>query len=118
VNSTSGTLIKLVNDVPVASYSLSNGAESLVINTSGDVLYFLMDAKVFQHKITDTVFKKESVYDGFFYNMQYNANDQKLYLCDAKDFTSTGEVLTLNPITKQTSRIAAGIIPGFVYIVE
>jgi len=115
---TLGSLHRLRDDQKVASYTISNGANGLVIDNNGDRLYFLMDGKVMAHDITDTAFEDESIYDGFFYGISYEKSSNRIFLADAKDFSSAGEVLFINPETKATGRFATGIVPGFIYFSE
>ena len=118
LNNTRGSIHRLRDDQKVASFSLSNGANGLVVDSDGDRLYFLMDGKVMAHDITDTTFEDESIYDGFFYNISYEKSSKRIFLADAKDFASAGEILFINPETNATGRFATGIVPGFIYFSE
>jgi DNA-binding beta-propeller fold protein YncE len=116
--STKGSLVRIINDKVDANYELSNGANSLVIDKNKQKLYFLMDAKVFVHDISDTSFKKQSIADGYFYTLGYHSTNDRLYMSDAGDFQSDGVVKTINLTTKTESSFKAGIIPGFFYFVD
>ncbi|MBK9566396.1 MAG: hypothetical protein IPO37_14885 [Saprospiraceae bacterium] len=61
---------------------------------------------------------KESVYDGSFSALVYHHTKGRLYLADAGNFQSDGNVTHIDPVTKTTSRYSAGIIPGFFYFAE
>jgi len=115
---TNGGLHKITNDQLAASFSLSNGAKGLAIDNKGEKLFFLMDSKVIVQDITDETFKNESVYDGNFYSIGYHTGKGEIYLSDAGDFQSNGQVITIDPLTKKAGRFTAGIIPGFFYFVD
>ena len=116
--STKGSLVSIVNNKVVSSFSVSNGANSVVIDKNKEKMYFIMDAKVYVHGITDATFKKESIFDGNFYTLGYHTVKERLYMADAGDFQSDGEVTFINPATKAVGRFRTGIIPGFIYFVD
>ncbi len=115
---TPGSLHKIKNDQVVASFTISNGANGLVIDKKGDRLYFLMGDKVMAHDITDMIFESESVYDGIFYGLGYDTSRGRIYVADAGDYQSNGRALFIDPTTQATGRFTAGIIPGFFYFSE
>lgn len=124
-NNTPGSLHRLRDDEKVASFIFGKDANGialspngLVVDKDGDRMYFLMDNKVFAHDITDSTFEEESIYDGYFYGINYQSSTNRIFLADAKDFSSAGEVLFINPETNATGRFATGIAPGFIYFEE
>ncbi|MBK8346263.1 MAG: hypothetical protein IPL08_01105 [Saprospiraceae bacterium] len=116
--STPGSLLQIVDDKVVAQFQLSNGANGLVVDQTGERLYFLMNSKVMAHDVSDATFENESVYDGYFYAIGIDKKRNEIYLADAKDFQSMGNTIILNPQTKTTGRFNCGIIPGFYYFSE
>jgi DNA-binding beta-propeller fold protein YncE len=116
--STEGALVKLVNDKVEQTFKLNNGANGLTIDKNKDRLFFLMNGKVFAHDITDVTFEKETIYDGSFYAIGYHNAKGRLYLADAGNFQNDGSVTHIDPISKNTARFKAGIIPGFFYFVD
>lgn len=115
---TNGSLYKIKNDLVVASFTISNGANGLVVDKNGDRLYFLMGDRVMAHDITDQVFENESVYDGLYYGIGYDKSNGRIYLADAGDFQSKGRAIFINPETQTTGRFTTGIAPGFFYVSE
>lgn len=125
INNTPGSLHRLRDDQKVASFTFANGANGLalspnglIVDRDGDRLYFLMDNKVLAHDITDGTFENESIYDGYFYGINYQSSSNRIFLADAKDFGSAGEILFINPETNTTGRFPTGIVPGFIYFAE
>ncbi len=123
INSTLGSLHRLRDDQKVASFTLSNGANGLVVDNDGDRLYFLMDGKVMAHDISDSTFEDESIYDesiddGKFDAISYQPSTNRIFLSDVKDYSSAGEILIINSETKSTGRFDTGIAPGFIYFAE
>ena len=57
----------------------------------------------------------QKVYDGSFYNLGINPNNNDIYLLNAKDFTQNGEAVLLNSAFNPLKTIKTGIIPTFVY---
>ena len=101
---------------------------SLVINLTGDTLYFLISAwqptenahfGVYRMAISDTVLPKSPfIRQGkhTFYALNYLSN-KWLAVCDAKDFVQPGEVLIFDSHSgKLLFNTPAGIIPGFVLL--
>ncbi|HMR87323.1 MAG TPA: hypothetical protein PKD51_04180 [Saprospiraceae bacterium] len=123
INGTLGSLHRLRDDQKVASFTLSNGANGLVVDNDGDRLYFLMDEKVMAHDISDSTFEEESIYDESindenFDAISYQPSTNRIFLSDVKDYNSVGEILIINPETKSTGRFDSGIAPGFIYFAE
>lgn len=115
---TDGALVKIVSDKVEKTFNISNGASGLVIDKNKERLFFLMSGKVFAHDITDQSFEKESIYDGFFYAIGYHDAKGRIYLADAGNFQTDGIITHIDPISKNTARYKAGIIPGFFYFVD
>jgi len=115
---TNGALHKIKNDLVVASFTIYNGANGLVIDKNGDRLYFLMGDKVMVHDIADNAFENESVYDGYYYGIGYDVSRRRIFLADAGDFQSNGRAVFIDPDTQATGRFTTGIIPGFFYFSE
>lgn len=115
---TNGSLYKIKNDLVVASFTISNGANGLVVDKNGDRLYFLMGDRVMAHDITDQVFENESVYDGLYYGIGYDKSNGRIYFADAGDYQSNGRAIFIEPISQATGRFTTGIAPGFFYFSE
>jgi len=115
---TKGSLHRLRDDQKVASFTLSNGASGLVVDKDGDRLYFLMDGKVMAHDISDSTFENESVFDGYFNAISYQSSTNRIFLSDAKDYNSAGEIIIINPETKAPGTFPTGIAPGFILFEE
>jgi len=86
----------------------------LLTLTNGN-LYFNLDGKVLKinaNKISDPIEIVQGI-EGYFYSM--NALNGNLYLTDAKDYQSEGELKIFNAITGvELEKVVTGIIPGTV----
>ena len=108
--------------------SLNISPTDLVVNPTGDTLYFLVSAwqqtqnehfGVYRMSINDSVLPQQVfIQQGHytFYRLQY-IESLGLVVCDAQDFVQPGNVLIFNPYTgKLEKQIPAGIIPGQVLL--
>jgi hypothetical protein len=112
---TKGSLHKIVGNKSVFSTPLSNDANGLVINSTKDNLYFMMDGQVFEWNATNTNSAPKSINNGFYYAISLDPQNDQLYLADSKDFQQKGEVKVINTQGNAIKTINAGVIPGFVY---
>lgn len=90
----------------------NNTASSLVIDTSGNTLYFLKGGTVYSAAIAGEQLAIETVLQGFYYGLGYDPVDELLFVSDANDFVSNGTVLIVDPFSGIIDEIPAGIIPN------
>lgn len=115
-NNTTGGLYKLQGDNAVLQLELLNGASNLVIDKAGNKVYHLDSQGI---KVIDLATLESSLFaSGFYYALGFDPKDKLLYASDAKDFASNGEVIIFDRNGVETSRIAAGIIPGAFYFTD
>lgn len=112
---TNGSLHKISGNKSVFSIKLDNGVNKLAINQAKDKIYFLGGTQVFQMDVNQLNTNPQKVYDGSFYNLGVNPNNNDIYLLNAKDFTQNGEAVLLNSSFNPLKTINTGIIPTFVY---
>ncbi len=110
-NSTQGRLVKIENDVVVNSFELSNGANHLEISNNGQTLFYLADGMVKSQSINSNTLDNNEIYSGFYYSMIVG-QDGLIYLADAKDFASTGEVIVIDGAGELINAYSVGLIPG------
>ncbi len=115
-NSTAGRLVKLVNDEVVEAYDLDNGASQLEISSDGQSAFYVAGGKVWSFNL-DTGNSTE-IYSGFFYYMGVDKSDGSIYLADAKDFVSNGEILQINENGDLQRSFDAGVIPGYLHFID
>lgn len=115
-NNTPGGLYKLDGDVPTLQIELLNGANNLVIDPVGNKVYYLDSEGI---KAVDLASLESSLFaSGSYYALGFDQKDRKVYVSDAKDFSSNGEVISINLSGVQQNGFKAGIIPGGFYFTK
>jgi hypothetical protein len=112
LNNTNGVLILIRNKTIADQFTLSNGANELVINRARTTLYFTMDGKIMKHDFDDLVFENEVFVNQGFYALAVDPSSDNLYCADAKDFASNGEVIIYGSDGIQIEMFEAGIVPS------
>jgi len=114
-NNTNGALCKLVNNEVISSMIVPNGANDLVINSTGDQLYFSVNGQVLQHGIDDLTLDTNAFIDRSFYGLGVDA-DGNIWCADAKDYSSNGEIVIYNSDGAILETHEVGVIPnGFLF---
>lgn len=113
-NSTNGGIYKLVGGEAQLLQEVANGANSLCVDESTGVLYYLTGAGIQSYNPSTS--SSAELAGGFFYGLSYDSVNKLLYAADAKDFASNGEVVVYNLSGQEVRRIPAGIIPGYTYL--
>lgn len=99
--------------------NLSDYVSSLTISKDRAMLYFVNNNKIFSLSTSGSstsdfkeVYKPSDVM-GFINSIKMNPKTNKLFVSDAKDYNSNGEVIIVNPSSgAKESGFKAGIIPG------
>jgi len=110
--STNGSLVQIRNGAVVKELEIGNGSSQLEISNDGSSLFYLNGGKVYQQNIADNTVSGTVIYEGFFYGMGINPDNDNIYLTDAKDFVSNGDVVIITQNGDLVETIEAGIIPG------
>lgn len=111
INNTNGALCSIVNNEITRSMIVPNGASDLVINPTGDVLYFSVNGTVVKHDISALNFDATPFIDQSFYGLGVDT-DGNIWGADAKDFNSNGEVIKYDASGTELARYETGIIPN------
>ncbi len=114
-NNTVGQLTRIVDDVVVNTIDLSNGADDLIINASGDQLYFTMDGVLHTHSIFEDVFDSTPLINRYFYEIGFDPVSQNIVTADAGDFTSNGQIFRYDENGVVIDSFGVGVIPGSFY---
>jgi len=99
--------------------SVGFDASNMIINSAGDKLYFSGGA-VSSMAITESWEDRNTVFENadgtFFYGFAVDAEEQNLYLSDAKDFVTNGQVLKIDLETgTEVARYDVGVVPSKIY---
>lgn len=89
---------------------------SLLVNESGDRLYFLHDgveADIYSMAVNSTELPTEPLISGSFYAMGYDAARDEIYASDPLSYTQSGKVSRFSAASgERIDEFSAGIIPG------
>lgn len=119
-NTTDGVLLRIDRFGNHKSISVLNGSSDLEVDISANKAYFLNADGVYQIDIsaeditTSLIFASQSYY----YGMSLDADNDVIYLMDAKDFNSNGDVLKINTQGELLNSYTTGIIPNNCYFVD
>jgi len=91
--------------------------EKLVINESGDILYYMMPDGIYKQEITSTSLESSPLISkSGLYGLGYDHVEKMIYVSDAVDFSQNGWIYRYNPTTGElVSSHQAGIVPGEFY---
>jgi hypothetical protein len=113
-NNTSGRLVKISNQEIIWSYEIPNGSNRLAIDTDNGFLYFNMNGNVVKQNINSDSLSTTIVREGTTaYALGFDVFDEKLYIGDAKDFSSQGEVYVYSTDDVELESFKCGIIPSY-----
>ncbi len=109
---TPGRLVRVSNDRAELAFPLTAGARNLVINNTGDQLYFVNNNWTYQHGIRQTSLSQVPFLDLSFNGYAVDPQSGLLLAANALDFKKRGEIVLfdLNTATS-VDTFAAGIIP-------
>ncbi len=92
-----------------------NYPSDLNINASGDKLYFLFNGNIMQHDVSLSFFTNDILVSGpapnGFYSLSYNDIDGLIYVGDAKDYVSQGEIMIFDEAGISLDTFPSGILP-------
>jgi hypothetical protein len=81
---------------------------------SGDTGYFINGSAIASYNTMTLELVNPTLISGFFYAMNINAATGELFVLDAKDFVSPGELIIFDSNGAEKGRYTTGIIPGHV----
>ncbi len=121
-NSTSGQLVKIIDNEVVQTIEVPNGAFDLCLNKAKDKLYFLSGSwgavQVYEQDITDTSFANKVLIAGNYYALDFNPYTDELFLSEA-NMTSNGLISIYNPAgEKTTESFEGGVYTGSFFFVN
>lgn len=108
-----GSLVRITNDqVSSGIEDLDTGVSNLIYDDVERIFYWIQGANIASYKSSGNTLTLDAI-PGFYYDLAQHPSTGIIYLCDAKDFNSQGEVLTYDPVTGAMGpSIAAGLIPS------
>lgn len=113
-----GKLVQIKNNTIVATYTVPQGASSLVTNNTKNTLYFIAGKAIYQKDLTTaapSVFVDKptpTAVFGSLYGLDLDPKSGNLYLADAKNYSSTGTVYIFNNSKLLQDSLKTGIIPS------
>ncbi len=105
------TQLKVVASVEI------EGHPSEITYAGDDVAYFLLNGQVVQFSTLENKVLNPSYIAGFFYGIEADPISQLLFVLDAKDFQSNGELKIFDFNGNLLKSFSVGIIPGAVTFV-
>lgn len=110
---TPGKLVKIDDESVEWSWEIPNGSTRLTIDTDNEFLYFNMNGNVVRQDLNASELDVEIVNEGTGYALGFDNETNHLYVGDAKDFSSSGEVYKYSEEGVLIDSFSCGIIPGF-----
>lgn len=111
-NNTPGALIQVGGTIATA---LPTGVEQAAISADGNSVYLLTPAGLELMSLFSP-YTENIIVPGFFYALAVEAISGNIYLGDAGDFVSPGEIKIYGADQNIISTTPAGIIPGDIYL--
>ena len=101
----------------------SKAFEGSSMQIDNDIAYFLTKSGIKSYDVkTNTVIKENIITDAvtfvYKYGLNYDAVNKELFVCDAKNFVSNGEVFCFGLDGKLKYKLLAGIIPNNVIFIN
>ncbi len=112
-NNTNGSLVKITGQNIAWSIDLPNGSNNLTIDTENEFLYFVSEGEVLKQDLNLTELQTKVIRSLSAYALSFDDVQQRLYMADAKDFNSQGEVFIYSTSDEMVRSFDAGIIPGY-----
>lgn len=112
-NNTAGGIYKISNNTVELILEIANGSANMALDVDGDVVYYRDGEGIKQVNLSSpssTLFTS-----GFFYGLGFDPVNDQIFVADAKDFASSGEVTVFNKQGVAMRSFTAGIIPGEFY---
>lgn len=119
-NSTQGRLVRLNIDDTIDAVTIPNGAKSWSINKDQTKAYYFDAVGVYEVDLSLQDINPVLVYTAtsYYYGMSMDADNEVIFLTDAKDFSSPGEVIKISTSGELLATYAAGVIPSSCYAVD
>lgn len=115
MNDRPGAIVQMRGDVIVNSYPIAAGSSRLAINQDDNKLYFLSLGTVKSFDLDDASFSDVSTTAANPYSIAYDNSEKLLYVGDAKDFSSRGEVIVSDGAGANAQKFDSGVIPTYFY---
>jgi len=100
----------------VKTIDIGGSPSDLVINSSTNEVFVLNAPKIQVLDLVTYAIKNESVVSGYFYTINVDEKDNKLYVTDPKDYTSNGTLNVFSLSGDSLDQVTVGVNPGFIYI--
>ena len=114
-NSINGKMVKIntiTNEVETSFDLGGTDATHLVINKTGDRLFFNFLGSVYSQSTSNDTFDNNVVISKYFYGLGYDRTTSYLYGADAGDFTSDGQIFRYEENGTVVDSFATGVVPG------
>lgn len=112
-NNTNGKLVKISNQEIEWSIDIPNGSNNLTIDTDNDFLYFVLNGEVVKQNLNNSMLQATVVRSLSAYALGFDQEDKLLYMSDAKDFSSQGQVYIYSTTEEVVDSFTAGVVPGY-----
>ena len=112
-NNSQGKLVKISNQEIVWSISIPNGSNRLAIDAENDFIYFNANGSVVKHDLNSVELNTTVIKDVVGYALAFDEEDKRLYIGDAKDYSSQGEVYVFSTDDEEVESFSCGVIPSY-----
>jgi YVTN family beta-propeller protein len=100
------------NSTDLVSDSITVGGHPMDFAVETDYAYVTGDAAVMKIDLKNKKIDNANFIPGYYYSIAYEPINNLLYIGDAKNFASNGEVLIYNLTGTQKTKFTAGFLPG------
>lgn len=115
-NPATKTIVKEIMLIP-ASADFSS-SDNLAINGTGTQLYFSVDDKIYTLPITATQLPAQAFLQKYAYGLNVHPYTGDVWVCDAKDFASSGTIYRYIQSAEAQDSFKVGLIPNSIYFNE
>lgn len=113
---TPGAIVKISNQSISKEYERPTGSQFLALDQDSDLLFYISGGVLKSFDVSSEVESSISVNASVIYGLHFDNVTDRIYLCDAKDFNSQGDLIILNDDYTLDKKVTVGIIPSFIHI--
>ncbi len=106
-----GRLVKIENDEVTLSLNVRPSANSLCINQTRDILYFVQNGWVYEHPIESTSISLVPFIERSFYGLDVDPQTNYLIGLDAKNLSQNGDLIIFDTEKNAVDTAEAGSVP-------
>jgi DNA-binding beta-propeller fold protein YncE len=104
-------IVNSSTDVVMDSIAIGGHPYDFTIDSDGNA-YILGETSVIKLNVKTKTISNSNFIPGMYYSIDFEPSRKELYISDAKDFVSTGDILVYDLNGAQKKKFQAGIIPG------